>query len=50
MNQKTHFTLSFYHLTLAIRDTIEYVQKRPSYPHNIWVAKKNTIELMSLLL
>lgn len=45
MNQKTHFTLSFYHLTLAIRDTIEYVQKRPSYPHNIWVAKKNTIEL-----
>lgn len=45
MNQKTHFTLSFYHLTLAIRDTLEYVQKRPSYPHQIWVAKKNTIEL-----
>lgn len=45
MNQKTHFTLSFYHLTLAIRDTLEYVQKRPSYPHQIWVAKKNTIDL-----
>lgn len=45
MNQKTHFTLSFYHLTLAIRDTIEYVQKRNSYPHNIWLAKKNTVEL-----
>ena len=45
MNQKTHFTLSFYHLTLAIRDTIEYVQKRNSYPLPIYLAKKNTLEM-----
>ena len=45
MNQRTHFTLSFYHLALAIRDTIEYIQKRPTYPLQIYVAKKNTIAL-----
>lgn len=45
MNQRTHFTLSFYHLSLAIRDTIEYVQRRQSYPHQIYLAKKNTISL-----
>ena len=45
MNQRTHFTLSFYHLALAVRDTIEYIQKRPSYPLPIYLAKKNTIAL-----
>ena len=45
MNQKTHYTLSFYHLSLAIRDTIEYIHRRPSYPYNVWLAKKNTIEM-----
>ena len=44
MNQKTHYTLSFYHLSLAIRDTIEYIHRRPSYPYNVWLAKKNTID------
>ena len=45
MNQKTHFTLSFYHLALAIRDTLEYVQKRPNYPLQMYLAKKNTISM-----
>jgi hypothetical protein len=45
MNQKTHFTLSFYHLNLSVRDTLEYVQNRKSYPKNMWEAKKNTFNL-----
>ena len=45
MNQKTHYALSFYHLGLSIRDTLEYVQNRPEYPLNVFNAKKNTIEL-----
>lgn len=45
MNQRTHFTLSFYHLSIAIRDTLEYIQKREVYPKQIYEAKKNTIKL-----
>lgn len=45
MNQKTHYALSFYHLSLAIRDTLEYVQNRESYSVNVFNAKKNTIEM-----
>jgi hypothetical protein len=45
MNGKTHYALSFYHLGLSIRDTLEYVQNRPEYPVNVFNAKKNTIEL-----
>lgn len=45
MNAKTHFTLSFYHLNLAIRDTLEYIQNRPQYPLNVWQAKGNTLQL-----
>ena len=45
MNQRTHFTLSFYHLALAIRDTLEYLQNRPTHPHQLYLAKKNTIAL-----
>lgn len=45
MNQRTHFTLSFYHLAIAIRDTLEYIQRRDSYPKQIYEAKKNTIKL-----
>ncbi len=45
MNQKTHFTLSFYHLNLSVRDTLEYVQNRKSYPKNMWEAKNNTFKL-----
>lgn len=45
MNQKTHFTLSFYHLNLAIRDTLEYIQNRPNYPVGVWKAKGNTLAL-----
>lgn len=45
MNQKTHFTLSFYHLALAIRDTLEYVQKRDKFSLQIYQAKRNTISL-----
>lgn len=45
MNQKTHYALSFYHLSLAIRDTLEYVQNRQDYPINIFNAKKSTLEL-----
>lgn len=45
MNQKTHFTLSFYHLSLAIRDTFEYIQKREKYPLPAYLAKKNTISM-----
>lgn len=45
MNQRTHFTLSFYHLSIAIRDTLEYIQRREVYPKQIYEAKKNTIKL-----
>ncbi len=45
MNQKTHFTLSFYHLNLSVRDTLEYVQNRKSYPKSMYEAKKNTFLL-----
>ena len=45
MNQKTHYALSFYHLGLSIRDTLEYVQNRPLYPVNVFNAKKATFEM-----
>ena len=45
MNQRTHFTLSYYHLAIAIRDTLEYIQRRESYPKQVYEAKKNTIQL-----
>jgi hypothetical protein len=46
MNNRTHFTLSFYHLNLAIRDTLEYVQTRQSYPLASWESKKRTLEMV----
>ena len=45
MNAKTHYALSFYHLALAVRDTLEYVQNRQTYPLQVFNAKKNTLEL-----
>ena len=45
MDQKTHYALSFYHLGLSVRDTLEYVQNRPEHPLAVFNAKKNTFEL-----
>ena len=44
MEKKMHYVMSFYHLSLAVRDTLEYVQNRENYPLDAYKAKANSIK------
>lgn len=44
MHPKMHYVMGFYHLSLAVRDTLEYVQNRESYNLEAYKAKANSIK------